>query len=90
IISSFEDAAAIAASMDRTDVLPAVYEPMDEMVGLLDQAVPILKVAQENLPALLQAAGANGPMLYQVMIQTPAEIRATGGGVAHWLIFKVD
>ena len=29
-------------------------------------------------------------MLYQVMIQTPAEIRATGGGVAHWLIFKVD
>lgn len=90
IISSFEDASAIAASMDRTDVLPAVYEPMDEMVGLLDQAIPILKVAQENLPALLQAAGANGPMLYQVMIQTPAEIRATGGGVAHWLILKVD
>jgi len=90
IISSFEDASAIAANMDRTDVLPAVYEPMDEMVGLLDQAIPILKVAQENLPALLQAAGANGPMLYQVMIQTPAEIRATGGGVAHWLILKVD
>lgn len=90
IISSFEDASAIAANMDRTDVLPAVYEPMDEMVGLLNQAIPILKVAQENLPALLQAAGANGPMLYQVMIQTPAEIRATGGGVAHWLILKVD
>lgn len=90
VISSFEEASTIAASMDRTDVLPAVYEPMDEMVGLLNQAVPILKVAQENLPALLKAAGANGPMLYQVMIQTPAEIRATGGGVAHWLILKVD
>lgn len=90
VIDSFEDASAIAAGLDRTEVLPAVYEPLDEMVGLIAQATPILKIAQEHLPAILHAAGADGPMLYQLVIQTPAEIRATGGGPAHWLVLKVE
>lgn len=90
VIASFEEASTIAGSMDRTGVYPAVYEPLDEMTQLLTQATPILKVVQSHLPALLRAAGANGPMLYQLMIQTPAEIRATGGGPSHWLVVKVE
>ncbi|HTH05417.1 MAG TPA: DUF4012 domain-containing protein, partial [Ilumatobacteraceae bacterium] len=90
IISSLEDASAIAAGMDRTGVLPAVYEPLDSMVELIAVAVPALNIVQEHLPAILHAAGADKPMLYQLMIQTPAEIRATGGGPAHWLVLKVD
>ena len=90
VISSFEEASAIASSLDRTEVLPAVYEPLDQMIGLLDRATPVLTFVQSHLPALLHAAGADRPMLYQVMIQTPAEIRATGGGVAQWLVLEVD
>lgn len=90
IITSFEDASAIASGLDRTGVLPAVYEPLDEMVNLLTLATPILKIVDEHLPAVLHAAGADKPMLYQLMIQTPAEIRATGGGPAHWLVLKVE
>ena len=90
VISSFEEASAMAAAMDRTGVLPAVYEPLDEMTQLFSQATPILKLVQEHLPALLRAAGADRPMLYQLMIQTPAEIRATGGGPGHWLVVKVE
>lgn len=90
IISSFEEASALAATIDRTGVYPIVYEPLDQMTQLLTQATPLLKVVQAHLPALLHAAGADGPMYYQLMIQTPAEIRATGGGPAHWLVVKVE
>lgn len=90
VISSLEEASQIAAGMDRTGVLPAVYEPLDGMSQLISVAIPTLNIVQEHLPAILHAAGADKPMLYQLMIQTPAEIRATGGGPAHWLILKVD
>jgi hypothetical protein len=90
IISSLEDASAIAADMDRTGVLPAVYEPLDGMVDLIALAIPTLSIVEEHLPAILHAAGADKPMLYQLVIQTPAEIRATGGGPAHWLVLKVE
>ncbi|MDQ1085224.1 MULTISPECIES: DUF4012 domain-containing protein [Microbacterium] len=90
VLTSFDDATAIAAAMDRTDVLPQISAPVDELVSLLAQATPILQTVEEHLPALLRAAGAERPMLYQLMIQTPAEIRATGGGVAQWLVLQVD
>ncbi len=90
IISSLEDASTIAAGMDRTGVLPAVYEPLDGMVELIALAIPTLNIVQEHLPAILHAAGADKPMLYQLVIQTPAEIRATGGGPAHWLVMKIE
>ncbi|MFC8680211.1 DUF4012 domain-containing protein [Microbacterium ureisolvens] len=90
VISSLEEASAIATSLDRTGVVPAVSEPVDEMVDLIAMAVPALTLVQEHLPELMHAAGADKPMLYQLMIQTPAEIRATGGGPAHWLVLKVE
>lgn len=90
VLTSFDEASAIAASMDRTDVLPQISAPVDELTRLIEQATPVLKTVEEHLPALLHAAGADRPMLYQLMIQTPAEIRATGGGIAQWLVLKVD
>lgn len=90
VLTSFDEATRIAADMDRTDVLPQISAPVDELVTLLGQATPVLQTVEEHLPALLRAAGAERPMLYQLMIQTPAEIRATGGGVAQWLVLQVD
>ncbi|WP_314453728.1 DUF4012 domain-containing protein [uncultured Microbacterium sp.] len=90
VLASFDEATRIAAAMDRTDVVPQISEPVDELVGLITQATPILQTVEQHLPALLHAAGADRPMLYQLMIQTPAEIRATGGGVAQWLVLQVD
>lgn len=90
VLTSFDEATRIAAAMDRTDVLPQISGPVDELVTLLDQATPVLQTVEEHLPALLRAAGAERPMLYQLMIQTPAEIRSTGGGVAQWLVLQVD
>ncbi len=90
VISSLEDASAIAANLDRTGVYPAVYEPLDGLVGLIEVAVPTLHLVEDHLPEILRAAGSEGPMLYQLVIQTPAEIRAVGGGPAHWLVLKVE
>lgn len=90
MLDSFDEATRIAADMDRTDVLPEISAPVDELVGVLQQATPLLQTVGQHLPALLRAAGAERPMLYQLMIQTPAEIRATGGGVAQWLVLQVD
>lgn len=90
VLTSFDEASRIAASVDRTDVLPQISAPVDELTRLIEQATPVLKTIEEHLPALLRAAGADRPMLYQLMIQTPAEIRATGGGIAQWLVLKVD
>ncbi|MGZ2930095.1 DUF4012 domain-containing protein, partial [Pseudomonas aeruginosa] len=71
-------------------VLPQIAAPVDQLQSLIQQATPVLKTVDAHLPELLRAAGAERPMLYQLMIQTPAEIRATGGGVAQWLVLKVD
>jgi hypothetical protein len=90
VLTSFDEASRIASSMDRTGVLPQISAPVDQLVNLIDQATPVLQTVDAHLPELLRAAGAERPMLYQLMIQTPAEIRATGGGVAQWLVLKVD
>lgn len=90
VLASFDEASRIATNMDRTGVLPQISAPVDQLVGLMQQATPVLTTVEAHLPELLRAAGAERPMLYQVMIQTPAEIRATGGGVAQWLVLRVD
>ncbi|MCT2084612.1 DUF4012 domain-containing protein [Microbacterium enclense] len=90
VLTSFDEASAIASSMDRTDVLPQISAPVDQVVQLIGQATPVLQTVDAHLPELLRAAGAERPMLYQLMIQTPAEIRATGGGIAQWLVLEVD
>ncbi|CAH0179824.1 DUF4012 domain-containing protein [Microbacterium sp. Bi128] len=88
--TSLDEASRIATSIDRTGVLPQISAPVDQLVGLIHQATPVLTTVEAHLPEILRAAGAERPMLYQLMIQTPAEIRATGGGVAQWLVLKVD
>ena len=90
VLTSLEEASHIAATMDRTGVLPQITAPVDQVQNLIQQAMPALTTINAHLPELLRAAGAERPMLYQLMIQTPAEIRATGGGVAQWLVLKVD
>jgi hypothetical protein len=90
VLTSFDEASRIASAMDRTGVLPQIAAPVDQLQSLIQQATPVLKTVDVHLPELLRAAGADRPMLYQLMIQTPAEIRATGGGVAQWLVLKVD
>lgn len=90
VLTSFGEASRIATSMDRTGVLPEIAAPVDELVRVIDQATPVLQTVDAHLPELLRMAGAERPMLYQLMIQTPAEIRATGGGVAQWMVLKVD
>ncbi|MXS75309.1 hypothetical protein CSIV_01630 [Microbacterium sp. CSI-V] len=90
VLTSFDEASQIASGMDRTGVLPQISAPVDQLQSMIQQATPILTTVEEHLPEILRAAGAERPMLYQLMIQTPAEIRATGGGVAQWLVLKVD
>ncbi|MGL1617812.1 hypothetical protein ACSTHL_23380, partial [Vibrio parahaemolyticus] len=68
----FDEASRIASSMDRTGVLPQIAAPVDQLQSLIQQATPVLKTVDAHLPELLRAAGAERPMLYQLMIQTPA------------------
>ena len=90
ITSAFTDAKAVTDGIDRTNLLPIVTEPLDQVVQIVDQAAPSLTLVQKYLPSLLAAAGGDGPKTYLVVFQNNAEIRATGGNPAASSVMVVD
>ncbi|MEV7768920.1 DUF4012 domain-containing protein [Microbacterium sp. NPDC086615] len=90
ITSAFTDAKAVTDGIDRTNLLPIVTEPLDQVAQIVDQAAPSLTLVQKYLPSLLAAAGGDGPKTYLVVFQNNAEIRATGGNPAASSVMVVD
>ncbi len=90
ITAAFTDAKVVTDGIDRTGLLPLVTEPLDEIATIVDQAAPSLSLVQKYLPALLVAAGGDGPRTYLVVFQNNAEIRATGGNPAASSVMVVD
>jgi len=90
ITSAFTDAKVITDGIDRTNLLPIVTEPLDQVAQIVDQAAPSLTLVQKYLPSLLAAAGGDGPKTYLVVFQNNAEIRATGGNPAASSVMVVD
>lgn len=90
ITSAFTDAKVVTDGIDRTNLLPLVTEPLDQVAQIVDQAAPSLTLVQKYLPSLLAAAGGDGPKTYLVLFQNNAEIRATGGNPAASSVMVVD
>lgn len=90
ITAAFNDAKAVTDDIPRDGLLPLVTEPLDQVAGIIDQAAPSLALVQRYLPALLTAAGGEGPRTYLVLFQNNAEIRATGGNPAASSVMVVD
>lgn len=90
ITAAFTDAKAVTDGIDRTNVLPLVTEPLDQVAQIVDQAAPSLTLVEKYLPSLLAAAGGDGPKTYLVVFQNNAEIRATGGNPAASSVMVVD
>ncbi len=90
ITAAFTDAKVVTDGIDRTNLLPIVTEPLDQVAQIVDQAAPSLTLVQKYLPSLLAAAGADGPKTYLVVFQNNAEIRATGGNPAASSVMVVD
>ncbi|WP_082516464.1 DUF4012 domain-containing protein [Microbacterium sp. Leaf436] len=90
ITSAFTDAKVVTDGIDRTNLLPIVTEPLDQVAQIVDQAAPSLTLVQKYLPSLLAAAGGDGPKTYLVVFQNNAEIRATGGNPAASSVMVVD
>lgn len=78
ISEAFTAAEAQVAPIDRSQLLPIVAEPIDDILSIIQQAAPTLDVVNRYMPTLLDMAGSGGTKTYLVIFQNNAEIRATG------------
>lgn len=90
IAAAFEDARAEIAAIDRSELLPLVAEPTDEILDVIESAAPALDIVNRYLPTLLDIAGSGGSKTYLVIFQNNAEIRATGGNPAASMILTMS
>jgi hypothetical protein len=89
IAAAFAEAEKQVAPIDRTELLPEVVEPIDDILSIIQQAAPTLDVVNRYMPTLLDMAGSNGTKTYLVIFQNNAEIRATGGNPAASMILTM-
>ena len=89
ISAAFQAAQAEVAPIDRSELLPSVAEPIDELLTIIEGAAPALDVVNRYLPTLLDMAGSGGSKTYLVIFQNNAEIRATGGNPAASMILTM-
>ncbi len=78
------------SGIDRGELLPVVDEAVGQLIGVVDQAGPLLDTAEQLLPVVLRMAGSEGPRNYLVVFQNNAEIRATGGNAATSTLIHTD
>ena len=89
ISAAFQAAAAEVQPIDRSQLLPEVAQPIDELLTTIRGAAPALDVVDRYLPTLLDMAGSGGTKTYLVIFQNNAEIRATGGNPAASMILTM-
>lgn len=77
--AAFDEAKAHVDQIDRAAILPFVDENIGQLVDIVDQAVPMLGLAEKYLPNVLGVLGDGGVRTYAILFQNNAESRATGG-----------
>lgn len=94
MIPALRDAVAAAqaevADINRDNLVPQVDDAIGEIVGVLDQAAPVLNEAERVLPVALRVLGQNEPRNYLLMFQNNAETRATGGIPASLAMLRIE
>ena len=84
--------AAVKASeaIDTSATIGQVTAAHKKVDSLLSDAAPLLQTADQVLPLLPQALGADDPQTYLVMFQNNAELRALGGAALSFAPVTVD
>jgi hypothetical protein len=94
MIPALRDAVGAAqtevADINRDNLVPQVDDAIGEIVGVLDQAAPVLNEAERVLPVALRVLGQNEPRNYLLMFQNNAETRATGGIPASLALLRIE
>lgn len=89
LADAFAAAQAQIAPIDKSNLVPYVAEPIDEILTIIDDSAPALDVVNRYLPTLLDMAGSGGTKTYLVIFQNNAEIRATGGNPAASMVMTL-
>ncbi|WP_105567557.1 DUF4012 domain-containing protein [Microbacterium halophytorum] len=79
ISDAFAEAESIVADIDRENLIPMVDGAIGSVLDIIETASPTVQVVADNLPTILQIAGAEEPQRYMLVFQNNAEIRSGGG-----------
>jgi hypothetical protein len=86
----------LAAARDRLRVADPAWAPEELLDGrlrtleLADETLVTLERGRELLTALPGFLGADGPREYFLGVQTPAELRGTGGLIGYFAVLTID
>jgi hypothetical protein len=67
-----------------------VIDGRRETLRLADETIESIELGRELLAALPSFLGADGPRSYFLGVQTPAELRGTGGLIGYFVVLTVD
>lgn len=83
-------ATTLAHDIPSAGVIGPVADARAKVIDLLSKVQPPLSTLNTVVPLLPQVMGADGPRLYAVMFQNPAEPRALGGAALSFTLIEVD
>jgi hypothetical protein len=86
----------LASTRDELEALEPAWAPSELIAGrrdtlrLADEAIGSIERGRELLEVLPSFLGADGPRTYFLGMQTPAELRGTGGLIGFYGVLQVD
>lgn len=88
--SALDGPASAVEKIDTGDLLPPFDSLMGEVQSRVEQAYQAIKAAANAFEVMPTMLGGHGPRDYLLLVQNPAEIRATGGLPGTWAIIHAD
>ncbi|MFF1877315.1 DUF4012 domain-containing protein [Leifsonia sp. NPDC058230] len=77
--AAFRDASSSVAGIDDGATIERVRSEVERLRDLLSEAGPTVDALANTAKLLPRMLGADGPRTYLLLVQNPAELRATGG-----------
>lgn len=88
--AAFHRAQSAVDGLSTDGTLPQVSNAVDRLRAQLDKAETVVDAVGNSVRLLPPMLGADGPRTYLVLVQNPAELRATGGLVGALALIKAD
>lgn len=88
--NAFHRARTDVDGIDTAGTLPQVSGAVDRLQAQLGKAATVVDAVGNSVRLLPPMLGADGPRTYLVLVQNPAELRATGGLVGALALIKAD
>ncbi|GAB3584784.1 DUF4012 domain-containing protein [Leifsonia lichenia] len=88
--AAFHTAKSNVDGIDTEGTLPQVTSAVERLQTQLGKAAGVVDAVGNSVRLLPPMLGADGPRTYLVLVQNPAELRATGGLVGALALIKAD